>query len=97
LIVAVPGRVESRKVTVHVAVASEPERLQGEPAKFPGRPVSEKSTLPSGVIGEPIVDVSFTVALQVVSWLTTIEPMQEMAIEVALGFTVTVASPLPPL
>ena len=94
---AVPGRVESRKVTVHVAVAPEPERLQGEPAKFPGRPVSAKSTVPTGVSGEPIVDVSFTVALQVVSWLTTIEPVQEMAIEVALGFTVTVAIPTLPL
>ena len=93
---AVPGRVESRKVTVHVAVAPEPERSQGELAKFPGRPVSTNSTVPAGVIGEPIVDVSFTVALQVASWLTTIEPVQEMAIEVALGFTVMVARPTLP-
>ena len=54
------------KVALQLAVpAVEPAtRVQGEPVKPPVAPVEPKVTVPAGVIGEPIVELSETVAAQ---------------------------------
>ena len=46
-------------------------RLQGEPVNPPGTPVSEKLTVPVGVIAVPEVELSVITALQVEGWFTT--------------------------
>jgi len=54
------------KVTLHVAVPPEPERVQVVELKVPG-PLLLQLTVPVGVIGVP-GDVSVTVAVHVVEW-----------------------------
>lgn len=50
----------------------------------------EKPTLPVGVIAVPEEEVSLTVAVQVVCWLTTTDPGEQATIvEVVRGVTIT--------
>jgi len=89
----VPWTVESKKVTVHVADAPDPERVQGDPVKLPATPVKEKVIVPAGVIGVPTVEVSVTVAVHVDAWLTATGESQEIVVDVVLGLTARVAGP----
>jgi hypothetical protein len=63
--VAVP-EADGVKVALQLAVpVVEPAtRVQGEPVKAPAAPVEPKVTMPAGVIGEPILELSETVAVQ---------------------------------
>lgn len=90
---AVPWTVESWNVTVQVAEAPDPERLQGDPVKTPATPVEVKVTLPTGVIGVPAVAVSVTVTVHVDAWFTATGESQEIVVEVSLAFTTNVAGP----
>ena len=59
------------KVTEQVADAPVPASVHGLPTKEPVTPDSANVTVPVGVV-TPDVDVSVTVTVQVVGWLTTI-------------------------
>jgi hypothetical protein len=89
----VPWTVESKKVTLHVADAPDPEGLQEELDKIPLTPVWLKVIVPAGVVGLPTVDVSVTVAVHVDAWLTATGESQEMVVDVVLGLTARVADP----
>ena len=91
MIVAVPEIVESRNVALHVAVGPEPDNVQGEPVKLPSD--VEKVTVPAGVIGDPVVEVSVTVAVQVEGWFTTTGVLHDTLDEVLLGLTAMFAAP----
>jgi len=66
-------------------------KVQGEVANVPV-PLVVQLTVPVGVIGVPAAEVSTTVAVHVVTLLTTIEAgAQTTVVLVVLGFTITVA------
>jgi len=67
LTVAVPLADGAVKVAVQLAVpvVAPATRLQGEPLKLPDTPVSVKATVPPGVTGLPVAELSITVAVQV--------------------------------
>ena len=64
---AEPEAVESRKVTVQVAVAPAPDKVQGDPLIVPATPpaTSVTATVPVGVTAVPAAVLSVTVAVQV--------------------------------
>jgi hypothetical protein len=73
--------------------------VQGAPVKLPvAVPVLLKLTLPAGADAVPAADVSFTNAVQLVAWATTIVlGEQETTVEVVLRVTVTVLPAVGPL
>lgn len=78
MILAVP-EVDGVNVEVHVAVAPVPDRVQV--VNVPVTPVTERLTVPVGVVGPGVV-VSVTVAVQVDAWLTTTGPVQDTLVVV---------------
>jgi len=67
--VAVPVAV-AVNVTVQLADAPEPDRVQVGALKLPVTPATDQVTVPVGVVGVPLVSV--TVAVHDVAWPTTI-------------------------
>ena len=87
---AVP-EVEAVNVEVHVATAVVPARVQV--VNDPVTPVSERPTVPVGVLVVP-ASTSVTVTVQVEPWLITTGVEQETVVVVARGFTTMLVVPL---
>lgn len=87
---AVPELDGSVKVAVQTAVPEiEPcTRTHGELEKEPETPLSPKLTEPPGVMAEPSVELSVSVAVQVEAWLTTTGVVHETVVVVLRGLTV---------
>ena len=87
------------KVTEHdaVPVVAPEASVHGLPTKEPVTPDTANVTVPVGVV-TPDVDVSVTVAVHVVGWLTTIVVGEQATVVVVWGWnTVNVVDPLLPL
>ena len=79
------------KVEVHVAAAVVPARVQV--VKDPVTPVSDRATVPVGVMKVP-AEVSVTVTVQVEAWLATTGVVQLTAVVVARLLTTMLVVPL---
>src|SRR5713101_9287873 len=75
------------KVTLHVdAVAFRAARVQGEPVNDPAAvPVFVKATVPAGTV--PPEAISWTVAVQLITWLITTAEGLQATVVVVLCFT----------
>src|SRR5207249_3139273 len=90
--VGVKVTVQSDVVTLRLA------KVHGDPVKLPAAvPVLVKATVPAGGLAVPATEVSFTKAVQLVDWATTMAAGEhEMLVDVVLRVTVTVL-PVPVL
>lgn len=89
MIETVPDPAGAINVDAHEAVPVELGTSgQGEPVKVPDTPVSEKLTVPVGVRGEPEVELSDTVAVQVDPWFTRTGVAHRMVVLVGRNPTV---------
>ncbi len=79
------------KVEVHVAEAVVPARVHA--VKDPVTPVSERATVPVGVLVVP-GETSVTVTVQVEPWLITTGVVHETDVVVARRLTTMLAVPL---
>jgi hypothetical protein len=80
-------------VEVHVATAVVPARVHV--VKVPVTPVSDRPTVPVGVLVVP-VSVSVTVTEQDEAWFATTGVVQLTVVEVVRGLTTTLVDPLLP-
>ena len=87
---AVPA-VEAVKVEEHVADAVVPARVHV--VKVPVTPVSDRATVPVGVMNVP-AEVSVTVTLQVEAWLITTGVVHDTVVVVTRGLTMMLVVPL---
>jgi hypothetical protein len=89
--VAVPVLV-GVKVEVQVAEAVVPDRVHV--VKEPVTPVTESATVPVGVRNVPAAEVSATVTVHVVAWLTKTGVVQLTVVVVVRGLTMILVVPL---
>ena len=89
---AVP-EVVAVKVDEQVADAVVPARVQV--VKDPVTPVSDRATVPVGVMAVP-AEVSVTVTVHAEPWLATTGVAHDMVVVVTRGLTVTLVVPLLP-
>lgn len=86
-----PGAVVAVNVEVQVADAVVPDRVQV--VNVPVTPVSERVTVPVGVMKVP-GEESVTVTVQAEPWFATTGVAQETVVVVALGLTTILVVPL---